>query len=233
MGCGDNFSTDMSEWLHIAIMKEAYRSTNKANYICQILKHNDWCTGFDHMEETLSYLALPAWYNIHSVTVFDRLSATDRQQSARRGHPFRLPTIEQVPIVCPVSQQVYHFRETHVSGVYRCIKLTSHRNISANIGIPNFGQLFHAQNEEAWEQKVSRLVLGYDLNVHIGSIFLTLQNAVLYSCQPFHKRTSVQHLGLDCKVEYTNANQGIVPEAHNIWVQDTQSEENDLDNTLQ
>jgi len=55
----------------------------------------------------------------------------------------------------------------------------------------------------------------------------------LYYRQQFHNPTSVEHPGLDCKVEYTNANQGIMPEAHNIWVQYTQSEENDLNNTLQ
>jgi hypothetical protein len=35
------------------------------------------------------------------------------------------------------------------------------------------------------------------------------------------------------KVEYTNASQGIMPEAHNICVQYTQSKENDLHNTFQ
>jgi len=38
---------------------------------------------------------------------------------------------------------------------------------------------------------------------------------------------------LDCKVEHMNANQGIMPEAHNIGVQYMQSEENDLNNTFQ
>jgi hypothetical protein len=33
MGSGDNFSTDISEWLHIANVKKAYRSTNTVNYI--------------------------------------------------------------------------------------------------------------------------------------------------------------------------------------------------------
>jgi hypothetical protein len=55
----------------------------------------------------------------------------------------------------------------------------------------------------------------------------------LYYSQPFHNLTSVEHLGLDCKVEYTNDNQGIMPEEHNIWVQYMQSEPNDLDNTFQ
>jgi len=33
MGSGDNFTTDISEPLHITNVKEAYRSTNKVNYI--------------------------------------------------------------------------------------------------------------------------------------------------------------------------------------------------------
>ena len=65
-------------------------------------------------------------------------------------------------------------------------------------------------------------MLGYDQNVLIDSIFITLQNGLLYYRQPFHNPTSVEHLGLDCKVEYTNANQRVMPEAHNIWVQYTQ-----------
>jgi len=48
--------------------------------------------------------------------------------------------------------------------------------------------------------------------------------------QPFHCPTSVEHLGLDCKVEYTNANQGIMLESHNICIQYAES---DLDNTFQ
>jgi hypothetical protein len=47
MGSGDNFTTDISERLHIANVKEAYQSSNKVNYIRQMLKHNDY------IEETL------------------------------------------------------------------------------------------------------------------------------------------------------------------------------------
>jgi len=55
----DNFTTDISERLHIANVKDAYRSSNYVNDIRQMLKQNDWCTGLDYREETLSYLALP------------------------------------------------------------------------------------------------------------------------------------------------------------------------------
>jgi hypothetical protein len=55
----------------------------------------------------------------------------------------------------------------------------------------------------------------------------------LYYHQPLHNPTSAERLGLHCNVEYTNANQGIIPEAHIIKVQYMHSEENDLDNTFQ
>jgi hypothetical protein len=77
---------------------------------------------------------------------------------------------------------------------------------------------------------VSGLVLGYDQNVLIHSVCIELQNGLLYYCQPFHCPTSVEHLGLDCNVEYTDSNQAIMQESHNIWVQYTDS---DLDNTFQ
>ena len=58
MGCGNNCTTDISEWLHIGNGKEANRTTNKINYIEQMLQYNVGCTSLDYMEETLSYLAL-------------------------------------------------------------------------------------------------------------------------------------------------------------------------------
>jgi len=89
------------------------------------------------------------------------------------------------------------------------------------------------QIEEGNWYEVSGLVLRYDQNVLNDSLCNKLQNGLLYYCQPFHNPTSVQCLGLDCEVEYTIANQGIMPEAHNIWIQYTGSEENNLDNTFQ
>jgi len=128
---------------------------------------------------------------------------------------------------------VYDLRETHIRGVFRSIKLTSLRDASEDFGIPNFRQLFCEQIHEYWGHEVCGLMLRYDQNVLIDTIFFNLQNGLLNYRQPFHNPTSVERLGLDCKVEYTNANQGIMPEAHNIWVQYTQSEENDLENTFQ
>ena len=230
MGSGDNFTTDISEQLHIANVKEAYRSTNEVNYIRQMLKHNDQCTSLDYMEETLSHLALQGWYDIDSAKVCHLLSATDKRRNTRSAHLLPVQHCQAEPFFHHVSQQVHHLRESPVHGVCRGIKLTSLRDASDDLGIPNCGQLFRAQIEEDWGHELCGLVLGYDQNVLIRSIFIKLHNGLLYYHQPFHCPTSVERLGLDWKVEYTNANQGIMPESHNIWVQCTES---DLDNTFQ
>jgi hypothetical protein len=227
MGSDDNFTINLSERLHIAKVKEAYRSSNKVNYNRQILKHND------DMEETLSYLALEGWYDVDSTKVINLLSATDKWQSTTRAHLLPLQWIQEKPIIRPVSQQLYYLRETNIRGVCRSIKVTSLRDTLEDFGIHNFGHLFHSQIEQDGWPKVCGLLLGYDQNVLIHSIFITLQNGLLYYRQPFHNSTSVERLGLDCKVEYPNANQGIMPEAHNISVQYMKSEENYLDNTFQ
>jgi len=114
--------------------------------------------------------------------------------------------------------------------VCRRIELTSRRDASVDFGILNFRQLFCAQIEEERGHEVSGQVLRYDQNVLMDSTFIKLQNGLLYYRQPFHCLTSVESLGLDCNVEYNNANQGIMPEYHNIWAQYTDS---DLNNTFQ
>ena len=230
MDSGDNFTTDISDRLHVANVKVSYKSSNKVIYNRQKFKYNDQNTSLDYVQETLSYLALQGWYNVDSSNVFKILSTTDKQRSSRRAHLLRLQTIQDEPIIRPVSQQVYHFRVTHDYGVYRSIKLTSLRDALDDFGIPNFRQLFCAQIEEDWGPEVCGLILRYDQNVLIDNILIQLQNWLLYYRQPFCNHTSVECLGLDCNIEYTNANQGIMRKAHNIGVQCTQNEVNDLNN---
>jgi len=122
----------------------------------------------------VSYLALQGWYDINSAKVFNLLSATDKLQSTHRAHLLRLQTIDDVRIICPVPQQVYHLREIHIHRVCRSIKLTSLRDEAEDFGIPNFGQPFCAQIDEDWGHEVSGLMLRYDQNVLLDSVFITL-----------------------------------------------------------
>jgi len=179
------------------------------------------------MEGTLSYLALQGSYDIGSVKAFHLLSAVNKRRNTRRAHVLRLHHCQEEPFFRVVSPQVHHSRQPHYHGICRWIKLTSLRDASVDFAIPKFGQVFWLQIEDNWGPKDSGLVLGYDQNVLIDSTFIKLQNGLLYYCQSFHCPTSVERLGLHCKAEYTNANQGIMPETHNIWVQYMDS---DLDN---
>jgi hypothetical protein len=203
MGSGDNFTNDISQRLHITKVTEAYRSSNKVNSIRHMLKHNEWCAGLDYMEETLSYLALEGWYDIDTAKVFNLLSATDKWRNTRRAHLFRVQTIQDEPIIRCISLQVYHFTETHVCGVCSSIILTSVRVALEDCRIPNFGQQFCAQIEEDWGREVCGLMLGYDQNVFFDRIFIKLMYGLLYYRQLLNNPTSVERLGLDCKVEYT------------------------------
>jgi hypothetical protein len=74
--------------------------------------------------------------------------------------------------------------------VGRSIKLISLKDTSKDFRIPHFGQELRAQIDDDCGQDVGGLVLRYAQNVLIDRRFI--------------------------KLEYTNANQGIMPEAHNI-----------------
>jgi len=124
MGSGDNFTPDSSEWLHIGNVNEAYWSTNKVNYLRQMLQHNDRSTAPEYMDETLSYLALQGWYDIDSVKVFNLLSAADKWRNTSRAHLVCLQHCQDDPFFRLVSPQVHHLKETHVCRVCRSIKLT-------------------------------------------------------------------------------------------------------------
>jgi hypothetical protein len=102
--------------------------------------------------------------------------------------------------------------------MWRNIKSTSLTDGLLDFGIPKFGQLFHTQIDDDSGHELSGLVLGYDQNVLIYRVLITLQNGLLYYCQQFHCPTSVERLGLNCKVEYIDANQGIMPESNSTWV---------------
>jgi len=147
-----------------------------------------------------------------------------------RAHLWRIQRCQGELFFLHISHQVHHLRETHVHRMCRSMKLTSLRDASEGFRTHNFGQLFRAAIEEDWAQDVCGLVLGYHLNAVKVSIPITFQNGLLYCGQPFYFPTSVELLGLDYKVAYTNANQGIMPESHNIWVQYM---EHDLNNTFQ
>jgi hypothetical protein len=67
----------------------------------------------------------------------------------------------------------------------------------------------------------------------MDEVQIKLYNGLSYYHQLFHSPATIQRIGLDYKVEYTNANIGIMPKAHTVWVQHAESEHNHLDKNFQ
>jgi len=88
-----------------------------------------------------------------------------------------------------------------------------------DFGFPKFGQLFRPQLQVHKGHEVSGLVLGYDQNIHKGSICINLLNWLSYYHQRCQRPKSVECLGHDYNVGYTNANLRIMSESPNICVQ--------------
>jgi hypothetical protein len=118
-----------------------------------------------------------------------------------------------------MSAEGHHLRQSHARGVCRSIQSTLLRDASEDGGIPNFGWLFHSQNSEDWGHEDWGLVLRYDQNVLFDTIFIPLLNGLSYYHQPFLCPISVECLALNCMVEYTDENQGIILEIYNVRVQ--------------
>ena len=113
------------------------------------------------------------------------------------------------------------------------MQLISLKDASVDFTILDIEQWFNVPLEVIWAHSYGEQVLGYDQNILRDGILITLQNVLLYYSSPCHCPIFVECLEVDCKIEYTNAIQGIQPECCNIWVQWAQWEENLLNNTVQ
>jgi hypothetical protein len=118
----------------------------------------------------LSALALEEWYVVDSANESNLLSTSDTRRSTCKAHLMRLHTVQGEPIIHPVSQEIYHLRDTQVHEVCRSLKSPSPRDASVRFGIPNCGQLFRGQIDENWGAEVvdsySDMIRMYSLTVY-------------------------------------------------------------------
>lgn len=182
-----------------------------------MLKHNGCCASFDYIVETLSHLTIQGRCEIESANDFNWLSATDTWRNISSALRVYIWHYQWERFFHLTLQPGQYLIQCHHCGVCRRVKLTLLRDTSEDVRISKVGQLFWSQIEEASGQWVCGLVVIYDQNVLKGSILVIYQNELWYYCRPCHCPTCVECLELDCKVEYSNANQGIIPESHNSW----------------
>ena len=170
MGSGCNVSTDISDQLHITKFNEAYQSTNDVNDIQLLLKRNDQFTGLGNMKK-LSYLAIQGWSDIASTKVINLDSATHKWQNSFRACLLNLQHFLEKPVFHHVSQQIHHFSELHVCGLFRTINSLLLRDASVDSAIPIFWQLFCTQIDKDRRYEVHGLVFGYLQNALLDSLF--------------------------------------------------------------
>jgi len=92
----DNFTTDISELLHIENVQEAYRASNRVYYEVEMLWYNDRHTGIPYMVPALEHLALSGIYNHDTARVLSMQTQNERLLTTRVArHWERGPEIRQ------------------------------------------------------------------------------------------------------------------------------------------
>ena len=77
MGACDNFSTNISELLNISNIKDAYRASNRVNFMRQVVAHNDRHTALDNMHQMLRWLALQGWHDKETAAILNMIRAAE------------------------------------------------------------------------------------------------------------------------------------------------------------
>jgi hypothetical protein len=87
-GSCDSWTTDVSEGLHMSL-KDAYRATNRVNFIPQLLAYLDADMGMSMMRLSLKHLALNGFYVQESARILDLLPPPIKLLNTRRARQKR------------------------------------------------------------------------------------------------------------------------------------------------
>ena len=236
MGSPDNFSTDVSELLHVEMVKEAYRSTNRVNFEEQILWYNDRHTGLAYMIQTLEYLALRGSFDSDTARTLGMSSREERLKSTRcarrrqaaagdassqliletnlksrsvpRYSPIAVPEARARPGISELQKQ------TELAGRVRDMKPLSLKEAAVRFGLSDFPAIFRQQIIAIWGTHLTERILGP--NETFGDIVrIEVYNSVANFYQPFHQPLEVQKQFLRCVQFGGNKRSAVM---HNVWV---------------
>ena len=172
MGSTHKFSTDVSELLHVEMVKEAYRSTKWVNFEEKILLYNDRHTGWVYMIQTLEYLALRGSFESDTVRTLGMSSHEERPKStrcARRRQAAASHASSQLiletnlksrsvlrysPIAVPEARARLGISElqkqTELTGRVRDMKPLSIKEAAVRFGLSDFPAIFCHQIIAIW-----------------------------------------------------------------------------------
>jgi hypothetical protein len=239
MGSPDNFSTDVSELLHVEMVKEAYRSTNRVDFEKQMLWYNDRYTGLAYMIQTLEYLALHGSFDSDTARTLGLTSREERLRSTRYArlrqaaagnagsrlgveaglepNPRSVP--QYIPTAIPESKARPGIRElrrqTVLAGRVRTIKPLSLKAAAIRFGINDFPAIFRQQIVAIWGEHLTERILGPD-ETFADQVRIELYNSVANFYQPFQRPREVQKRFMRCGVSSGDGKRPAV--THNVWV---------------
>jgi len=243
MGSPDNFSTDISELLHIENVKEAYRTSNRVQYDEQMLWYNDRHIGIAYMVLTLEHLALSGIYDHDTARVPSMQTQNKRLLSARvarhqaRGPEMRQHTVQpssrpsenlapviSLQIKLPERKQRVDqvIQQTRLAGRARSIKQLLPSEAADWFSIPDLPVLFRAYVEALWGQCVAERVLGWR-ETYAESTMSEIYNSVANYFHLLQRALEIERRLLRC-TKQAGKNKLL---SHNIWVRESQDRDKD------
>jgi hypothetical protein len=236
MGSPDNFSTDVSELLHVEMVKEAYRSTNRVNFEEQMLWYNDRYTGLAYMIQTLEYLAVRGSFDSDTARTLRMCSRDERLRSTRCARkrqaavgdvgshlsvdtslkPRSVPRYTLIPVpetrTRPGISEL--LRQTELAGRVRNLKPLSLNDAALAFGISDLPNIFRQQIVALWGTHLTERILGPD-ETFANKVRIEVYNSVANFYQPFQRPLEVQKRFLRC----VRSDDGKRPAVtHDVWV---------------
>jgi hypothetical protein len=231
MGSPDNFSTDVSELLHIEMVKEAYRASNRVNFQEQMLWYNDRNTSLGYMIQSLEYLALRGNFDPDTACVLGMTDRADRLKGTRMARRRQVAAIASshssaprnaasapryLPFAIPKARVGANrvLLPTTVAGRARAIKPLSLTEAEERFEINDLARLFRDRAADVWGLDLTERILG-PANGYANRVHIEVYNSVADYYQPFQRPLLVEKRFLRCSKD-ENTKRGLV--THDIWV---------------
>ena len=214
MGSPDNFTTDISERLHIEHAKKAYRATNRVDYVTQMLYYNDRQLSLKYMDATLKHLALQG-----IVFPFDEIS--EDQPGCSRSVQVRNERQSNRPLSVRVRNENENENELQVprlAGPVPKLKITL-LQAQKMFGIPDLARHFKDRIIEEWKADLFHSICGSDTE-YPQRVRIKVYNSAVYFYQPYQQPLDVKKQLLRCRPNDRSKN-------HAIWTRVTEDTTSD------
>ena len=200
MGAPDNFSTDISELLHISNGKAAYRASNRVNFLLQILAHNDRHTALDYMHMTLRWLALKGWYDKDTATTLNLINASEKRRCTRHAQQNRILAGEPEPFFRPNLPPSQPYQLSSICARSPVFKRMSVAQAAVFFDIPTLPTLVRHHLNQIWGHDAVGLLWGAGDDFK-HEVEVLPYNKVRFYANRFH--TPLDHARglLDCSVQ--------------------------------